>query len=204
MINVIKKITIVALVFLIGCSKNVEIKNEFLPYPEFIDSLDINPEIKFDYFEYKIGPNSKRTYFSKKQHLKFNHKYYSSVFDSINVDSGFSKFPHHFGFNYILSVKNDSITIWNTIPKLKQFLGVIDTNTEAQLYILAHGYPPEINDTTETSVKRVNDYFIVRASKMDSLCAPIIKNTYTFKLYKNGVIDTIDIKESSRDPKGCI
>ena len=196
---------IISLVISVSCIRPTS-KTAFQPFPEILDSLDINPQADYDYYEFRIGPSSKRVFISR---LKNNantelQTKLSKKFDSISIDSGFSKFPHLRGFHYVLSYRNEKVEIWNSISKLKKFLGNIDTETEAQIYIMALGYPPMENDTAQTGVKKENDLFIVRATKMDQLCAPIVENRYTFSIQQNGIIDTLEIKEVHRDSKGCI
>lgn len=192
------------IILLLGCSKQSE--NCFIPFPEKLDSLDINPGIRYDYFEFRIGPNSERVFISRlNSDLDANIKDEMNLkFDSILVESGFSEFPHLRGFNYVLSQFKNETQVWNTSSELKTFLGEIDTETEAQIYIMSMGFPPILNDTTQTGVKRMNNKFIVRATRMDELCNPIITNRYTFSVDKIGHIDTLEIKMINKDEKGCI
>ena len=199
------KVIIILFAFITSCNIP-KAEESFKPFSEKIDSTDINPGIDFDYFEFRIGPNSRDVFVSRQkdsQNEKIR-KESNTLFDSIHVESGFSKFPHLIGYHYILSRNNGKIEVWNSISQLKHFLGDIDTETEAQLYAMALGFPPSTNDTVRTGVKRKNDFFIVRVSRMDELCAPIIVNRYTFAINKNGILDTLEIKEISRDEKGCI
>ncbi len=101
-------------------------------------------------------------------------------------------------------MKEGNVSIWNTIPKLKEFLGDIDTKTEALIYIMANGFPLIPNDTVNTGVMEDKGCFIIRVMREDSICSPIITNRYTLSLDKYGKIDTLEIKEVGRDPKGCI
>ena len=198
---------------IIGCKNHNDQKQNLVsykiqnykPFKEKIDSLEINPGIEYDYFEYKIGPKSKTTLISKsKLNGKRKQNQLKTSFDSIQVQKGFSEFPHIYGFHYIISSKNEIIQIWNSKEELKKFLGDIDTETEALIYSMAQGFPPIANDTTQTAVKKENGFYIVRATRMDSLCDPIITNRYTFKIDKNGILDTLETKEIFRDEKGCI
>jgi len=199
-----KLITILLLVPVLSCSKEQD--NYYKPFIENLDSLDINPKLDYDYFEFRIGPNSRKVFISKVRE-GLNQKVCDELnkkFDSISVKTGFSKFPHLLGFHYVLSQYQNETKIWNTTSGLKTFLGEIDTETEAQIYIMSLGFPPMINDTARTGVKRKMDKFIVRASRMDSLCNPIVTNRYTFSIDKRGLIDTLEIKMVHRDEKGCI
>ena len=198
---------------IIGCKNQKDENSNILsngiqnyqPFKENIDSLEIKPGIEYDYFEYKIGPKSKTTLISKsvlKDSTKRNQL--KKSFDSIQVQNGFAEFPHLFGFHYIVSAKNEKIAIWDSKEELKQFLGDINTETEALIYIMSLGFPPIENDTTQTAVKKYKSSYVVRATRMDSLCNPIIANRYTFKIDKNGIQDTLEIKEIYRNEKGCI
>ncbi len=199
-----KTLIFLLIILLLGCSQQSE--NCFIPFPEKLDSLDINPGIEYDYFEFRVGPSSEREFiFRVNPVLDANIKDEMNLkFDSIKVESGFSEFPHMRGFNYVLSQFKNETKVWNTSSELRTFLGEIDTETEAQIYIMSMGFPPIYNDTTHTGVKRKNNKFIVRATRMDHLCNPIITNRYTFSVDKTGHIDTLEIKMIHKDEKGCI
>lgn len=197
-------ILLLILVIFFSCSKGS--KDNYKPFPENLNPLDINPNLKYEYFEFRMGPTSKKVFISRlKEGLNQNiKKEINQKFDSLTIKRGFSNWPHLVGFHYVLSNYKSETKIWNTTSELKIFLGEIDTETEAQIYIMSLGFPPSINDTTLTGVKRKKGKFIVRATRMDSLCNPIVTNRYTFSIDRSGKIDTLAIKLIQRDEKGCI
>ena len=187
-----------------SCSEKDTI--DFEPFGVKIDSLDIKPSNDYEYFELRIGPESKKVILSKSNGTinKNIQRKISTEFDNIIVKNGFSKFPHLIGFHYLISKNKEDVKVYKTSNELREFFGEIDTKTEAEIYVMSLGFPPSINDTTRTGVKMINDRFIVRASRMDSLCNPIITNRYTFEIDKRGIKDTLEIKTIDYDKKGCI
>lgn len=65
-------------------------------------------------------------------------------FDALRVDSGFGnavcREPFYPCLEYIVSNQGDTNRIWNTLDKLKEFLGTIDSKEEALLLAEGHGF----------------------------------------------------------------
>src|SRR5262249_32306722 len=76
--------------------------------------------------------------------------------------------------------------------------GPIDTADEALFLVASAGYDLTCDDPERTTVRRVADGYVVTATKLTALCAPIITTRFTLHVSSKGVIRELRRKEISR------
>lgn len=91
-------------------------------------------------------------------------------------------------FHYLVSVKNNEVNIYNTIDGLKNYLGDIDSESDAALLVLASGYEFDFNDKAVAGVKKVAGGYEVLCKKRIKSCSPIQYDQFWIKVSTNGTI----------------
>jgi hypothetical protein len=122
--------------------------------------------------------------------------------DSTHVSEGFGTacYPYYSCFfYYIVFVHDNGISTAASVDELRQFLGFIDSETEALMLARANDYywSPESN---VGEIRRVNDGFEIIALKALSLCPIDIDRFVLHVISETGQVDVLHSEDWDSEP----
>lgn len=88
---------------------------------------------------------------------------------------------------YIVSVSGTSVETWASIPRLREFLGVVDTPEDAALLVHAHGYYWN-GEKRGGAIRGVENGYEVIALRLVKYCAPVQVDRYLLGVSRSGVL----------------
>jgi hypothetical protein len=104
----------------------------------------------------------------------------------------------------VVTTAGNEVRRWAGLEELRLLLGPIDTPDEALLLVEATGYDLACNDPARTTVHAVSDGFVVTATRLTALCAPVVTTRFTLHVSRQGALRILGSKEISRDESICI
>ncbi|APR81571.1 putative lipoprotein [Minicystis rosea] len=104
----------------------------------------------------------------------------------------------------VVTTAGDEVRRWAGSDALRSLLGSIDTADEALLLVATAGYDLSCDNAERTTVRRVSDGYVVTATKMTALCAPIITTRFTLHVSTQGVIREERHEEIERLENACV
>jgi len=104
----------------------------------------------------------------------------------------------------VVTTVGNEVRRWTGLDELRALLAPIDTPHEALLLVEAAGYDLACNDPERTSVRAAGNGYVVTATKLTAICAPIITTRYSLYVSRSGVIHELASEELSRDEFACI
>ena len=198
---------------LISCSSNDEDfktdESGFNSVPENYTYAEINPSINSDYIEFIRKMIEEEYILGTTGDLCSgeNTENSSCVEDFANItsDRGF-----YYGclpgscFYYIKAQSDSENFIVDNREELLQFLGDIDTRSEALLIAFTNGYYFPVDNLETGAFKEVNDGFELIGLSVVSDCVPLQTNRYRLKVKKNGELIILQEEVFSVDENSCI
>jgi hypothetical protein len=91
-------------------------------------------------------------------------------------------------FNYVVAAKGKEVAVVNSLDELKDFLGNIDSESDAALLTVANGYEFDFNNKEVAGVKKVKDGYEVLCKKRVKSCSPIQYDQFWLHISTNGTI----------------
>lgn len=104
----------------------------------------------------------------------------------------------------VVTTAGDQVRRWAGVTELRSLLGRINTPAEALLLVHAAGYSLTCDDPERTTVRAVPGGYLVTATKLTAMCAPIITTRYTLRVSLRGEIQEVRSEELSREENVCI
>lgn len=184
---------------------------------------NIHPAMTTDYWELRSNFDHKLIVSAGDKCSKAsNPQACTTEFDALRADHGFGDTICHTPpcGGYIVSNQGSNNQVWNTVDKLKEFLGTIDSKEEAVLLAEGHGFfasdavslnnaywgvayaspPPSYNG----GVREIDGEYELVVRKYISLCSPWRENRYLIRIKPSG--DLIILREQINehyDGQGC-
>lgn len=103
---------------------------------------------------------------------------------------------------YIVSVSGTSVETWATIPRLREFLGAVDTREDAALLVHAHGYYWS-GEKRGGAIRGTGDGYDVIALRLVQYCAPVQVDRYLLRVSGSGEL-AIRAREVWSRSNACI
>ncbi|HTJ52662.1 MAG TPA: hypothetical protein VL443_24570 [Cyclobacteriaceae bacterium] len=124
---------------------------------------------------------------------------------TISENTGFSiNFcPLDYCFKYIRYQSKDEISLVTSVDDLIEFLGEIDTKSDAILLTTAYNYYFSTTKKEEGAIKEVKDGYEILTTQLVKFCAPIQTNRFLLKVSRNGKIEILK-QEVYSTSNGCI
>ena len=104
----------------------------------------------------------------------------------------------------VVTTQGDEVKRWTGLAELRTLLGTIDSLDDALLLVSAADYDIACNNAASTSVARVDDGYVVYATRMTASCAPIIITRYKIHVSSEGELTVLSSEELSRDENTCV
>ncbi|MBI2731094.1 MAG: hypothetical protein HYX40_10140 [Sphingobacteriales bacterium] len=191
---------LILLVFITACRKEQLTEPEILNIEEFTKVenssilLSLKPTAAFDYAELRMssgqGPMGNEMYVVRAS-VGNKMELGGACLDLIEKlpiqETGFAEdcTPICF-FNYVLTAKCGQVNVYNSIPKLKEFIGDVDSEGDAAVLALAYGYEFDFNKKEVAGIKKVKDGFEVLCKKRVKDCSPIQYNQFWLHISTEG------------------
>lgn len=102
----------------------------------------------------------------------------------------------------LVSTRGGEVRRWATAAELREFLAPIDTVDEALMLVQAEHYNVSCEAET-TQARRMPQGYEVYATKMTSMCAPIIIMGYWLRVSDTGEVSELSSEERSRS-EACV
>lgn len=197
---IISGLVTILLIAIGGCEKNEFSNKGFVPIIEHSIYDSLKPNLNYDYYEIR-------------DHLCYNPSQYKIIGSKgINTFSG-TIIPNYEGIRYttadlclfinILTIKDNDYKFWVTYSEIKDFLGTIDTKSEALFIAKLNGYYFKYDDKT-FGVKEENGKFQIVACKLVSACAPVQTDKFLIEINNLGKITILKQETVSKYENGCI
>ena len=124
-------------------------------------------------------------------------------FDCVDVGSGFGNYclPGNC-FRFIASLRERTVDVWQNAEDVRSFIGSIDTQEDAVLLVLAHGY---IWGTEKdgAAIRTVGARYELVVLRMVSFCTPVQTDRYLLQVTQDGQV--IELKSEVWERQdGCI
>lgn len=203
--------TISALLF-ISCSNDDSFDvnlNEFDPVPESYPYAEIHPLSNPDYIAFVRKIEGEEYILGTIGNLcsEENTEDTSCVenFENITSDTGF-----YYGclpsscLYYIKGQSESENFVVGSREELIQFLGDINTRSEALLVAFSNGYYFSDNNLETGAYKAVSDGYELIGLKMVRDCTPLQTNRYHLKAKTNGELIVLDEEVYSVDENACV
>lgn len=206
-----KKSILCVIIFLcfFACSKddNIDLSG-FEPIASNVPYSDLNASENLNYFELVRGPEELINVSFQEGTLCPDDPDYEgclSAFLSILPENGFRSGCHPAScFYFIRYQENSENHLVDTDEKLLDFLGDIDTKSEALLWVFAHEYYFEANNVNAGGIKQVSDGFELIMLKTVSYCTPVQSNRFHLNINKNGEITIVKEEVYSVEENACV
>jgi hypothetical protein len=104
----------------------------------------------------------------------------------------------------VVTTAGNEVRRWVGQEELSRLLGPIDTPDEALLLVSTAGYNLACNDPARGNVEQVEDGFVVTATQMTAMCAPIITTQFTLHVSRDGTIREMGRVDIERDENMCV
>ena len=104
----------------------------------------------------------------------------------------------------VVTTAGDEVRRWVGPDAVRTLLGPIDTADEALFLVASEGYDLTCDNAERTTVRRVSDGYAVTATKMTSICAPIVTTRFTLHVSGQGVIREVRRDEIERLENACV
>lgn len=91
-------------------------------------------------------------------------------------------------YYYLVAAKNRTVTVYNSLNSLKEYLGDIDSEGDAAITTIAYGFEFDYNNKAVAGVKKVTDGYEILCKKRVSSCMPIQYNQFWLHISKKGII----------------
>ena len=151
----------------------------------------------------------------------------TTEFDAIRTDSGFGNVIDSGTRRYIVSNLGNDNRVWDTLDKLKEFLGMIDSKEEAILLAQGHGFfiswavtrvgtnasnhqywgavaYASRSHPLDGGIREIDGEYELIVQKMISLCSPRQENRYLIRIKPSGELVILREQINERDDnKSC-
>lgn len=123
---------------------------------------------------------------------------------TISENAGFNiGCPPGFCFMYIRYQNKDHIALVTTRDGVKEFLGEIDTKSDAILLTIANDYHFSTTKKEIGAIKETKDGYEILVTKLVKFCTPIQTDRFLLKVSRNGVVKILK-QEVYSTSNGCI
>lgn len=206
-----KRILLLIIPFLcLGCSDDFDINvDEFEAILDKYPYDELKPELDINYFEYinsygvdngvlheTILYSSGKICETEKCLTQFNNL--SSTKNGFRIGC----LPI-FCFDYIKYQRDENSYIITNKEEVLDFLGQINSTSDAILLAIANGYSFNIANKKEGAIKKTEDGYELIMLKNISYCAPFQINWYHLKITANGLITILKEGEHTKD-NSCV
>lgn len=184
----------------ISCEKDNEYISGFKPISENSVCESLKPVTDFDYYEI-------RNYFC------FDTSKYEIIYSKGNKPEFDNVFQKNNGviytradvcmFNNIFTVKSNEHKFWTTYNEIINFLGPIDSESDALFIAHLRGYYFKYDDDNY-GIKKNGETYLIYAFQLVSACLPVETDRFLLEINKSGDIHILKREVVSREENACI
>ncbi len=106
--------------------------------------------------------------------------------------------------DYAVTENDGDIGLVDTVDDLRDFLGPVDSISDALILVDANGYYFAYDDVARSAIRGEGDGYRVIALRLVSYCAPVTVNKYLLHVSRDGTIRVLGETEDSRAENACI
>lgn len=183
---------------------------EFEAITEAYPYNELSPAEAVDYLEVLLtyGPNTEEVHLSKGTKC-------ANATDSLGCVTAFDAFQNQVGgfgvhclpgycAHYVKYQSADNISAVYTQEQLSEFLGTIDTKSDAILTAIAHNYRFNSQRKETGAIRTRSDGFELLVTKLVSACVPVQTNRYLIHVASDGTINILQEEVYEKDKDSCI
>lgn len=178
---------------------------ELYPYHQVTTADDVN-YWEPDQYDHDLEPVSVLFSSGTKCSDTFSQSARIATFDALtNNQEGFahSCLPGYC-VKFVRYQDGDNVDVIITKEGMLEFLGDIDTPSDAILWAMVNGYGFNTEKKEAGTIKETNDDYQLLVTKLVSVCVPVQVNRFLLRIKKNGEISILQEKVYSSMREACI
>jgi hypothetical protein len=104
----------------------------------------------------------------------------------------------------VVTTRGDTVARWATPAEITTLLAPIDSADDALLRVASEGYGLDCDAPERTTVREVEGGYLVQATRMTAVCAPIVITRFDLFVARDGHVETRGETELSRHDGACV